>query len=76
MSDKIPACNDISVVIKFPSNLSQRYYFRAIKFIVNIPQNGYLSSYTSQNSISTNGKTIEHSHEPLLFVVLYRLQEG
>ena len=36
----------------------------------------YLLSYPNQNSISTNGKTIEYLHEPLLFFILYRLQES
>ena len=60
---KIPARIDISLVL-FPSN--QIYCNYTLK-------KGYLSSYPNQNSISTNGKTIVHSHEPL-WSVCYTVQ--
>ena len=34
----------------------------------------YRESLTNQNSNSTNGNTIEHYHEPVLFIILYRLK--
>ena len=65
----IPHHNDISLVILFPSNqIYCKYTLKKVQVT--------LYMYPNQNSISTNGKTIEHSHEPLLFVKLYRLQEG
>ena len=63
---KIPACNDISLVKIF---LSNRTYTCTLKNVIfQITQTKILFPQTWE--------AIEHLHEPLLFVILYRVYNG